>query len=165
MSPVWTPIEKYKPGKFDASHVADPDPDLAVEAEWQPAERNLLELAADAFLPFTVRQPENPHDQSVSWGRVFANEKAEAGAVNGEYLPGAVFVREKLGSADAQGPETVTVMIKRQKGFSTRTKDWEFVVMRGSDLVVTSREKRGDCAKCHTAADKSDWVFGKYFGK
>ncbi len=145
--------------------MAGPDPDLSVETEWQHSEHDLGQIAADAFLPFIVREPVNPHDQSVSWGRVFANEKAETGPVNGEYLPGAVFVREKLGSADADGPETVTVMIKRQKGFSAKTGDWEFVVMRGNDLVVTTREKRGDCAKCHTAADKSDWVFGKYFDK
>jgi hypothetical protein len=53
-------------------------------------------------------------------------------------------------------------MIKREKGFSPKSGDWEFFVLEGTLEKVEKRETTGSCAKCHTQAGKTDWVFKTY---
>lgn len=53
-------------------------------------------------------------------------------------------------------------MVKREKGFSRKTGDWEFFTFNGADLKIQKRETKGDCAKCHIQAEKTDWVFRDY---
>ncbi len=50
-------------------------------------------------------------------------------------------------------------MVKRENGFSRKTNDWEFIVLGGADLKMQKRETKGDCAACHSRAEKTDWVF------
>jgi hypothetical protein len=59
-------------------------------------------------------------------------------------------------------PETVIAMVKREKGFNKKTNDWEFFTFGGADLKMQKRETKGDCAKCHIQAEKTDWVFRDY---
>jgi hypothetical protein len=107
----------------------------------------------------------NPHEKGVqTFARVFANETALAEINRDEprFAAGSIIVREKLlQEADAL-PEAVTVMIKREKGFSPKTGDWEFFVLDGALREVEKRETTGACAKCHTQAAKTDWVFRTY---
>jgi len=53
-------------------------------------------------------------------------------------------------------------MVKRENGFSRKTNDWEFIVLGGADLKMQKRETKGDCAACHSRAEKTDWVFRDY---
>jgi len=107
----------------------------------------------------------NPHEKGFqSFARVFANEPAslEINKDEPRFAAGSIIVREKLGQESDAMPAAVTVMIKREKGFSPKTGDWEFFVLDGALEKVETRETTGACAKCHSQAEKTDWVFKTY---
>lgn len=111
------------------------------------------------------KRRENPHENgNQTYARVFANDAAalEIGKAKPNFPAGAIIVREKLLQVSDETPEVVTVMIKRAKGFSPKTGDWEFFVLDGTLGKVEKRETAGACAKCHTQAGKTDWVFKTY---
>lgn len=100
----------------------------------------------------------------MTFGIVYANDlaKAEIEKTNPQFPVGSIIVREKHLSAESETPETVIAMVKREKGFSKKTGDWEFFIFNGADLKMQKRETKGDCAKCHVQAEKTDWVFRDY---
>src|SRR5215213_2967466 len=111
------------------------------------------------------KTPSNPHEKGIkTFARYFANELAEPEIYKDapKFPTGAIIVREKLLNADAANPELVTVMIKREKGFSRKTGDWEYLVVEGGLNKIKSREKQGSCSKCHAAAANTDFVFKTY---
>ena len=60
---------------------------------------------------------------------------------------GSMIVREKLLKAEDTTPELVTVMLKREKGFSRKTSDWEYFVIDGALSKVKLSEKDGQLFK------------------
>lgn len=111
------------------------------------------------------KEPKNLHEKTAqTFARVYVNSigQTEAEKENPRFAPGSIIVREKLLFGNDTEPQLVAVMIKRKKGFSPRTGDWEFFVLDGKDLKMQKRETKGDCAKCHTQAQKTDWVFRDY---
>ncbi|HEX8736092.1 MAG TPA: cytochrome P460 family protein [Pyrinomonadaceae bacterium] len=115
--------------------------------------------------PPKERPQKNPHEKGIqTFARVFANETAlrEINKDAPQFPAGSIIVREKLLRETDQKPELVTVMIKREKGFSPKSGDWEFFVLEGTLEKVEKRETVGSCAKCHTQAGKTDWVFKTY---
>lgn len=112
-----------------------------------------------------VFEPLNANSHGLfSFGVVYANDlaKAEFEKESPDFPAGAIIVREKNALPASTVPETVIAMVKREKGFSTETGDWEFFVFNGADLKMQKRETKGDCAACHAGAGKSDWVFRSY---
>lgn len=110
-------------------------------------------------------EPNNPHEVGyISYGRVFANDlaKSEVSKTNPIYPVGSIFVREKLLKETDENPEVITAMVKREKGFSSKTGDWEYFTFNGADFKLTKRETKGDCAKCHANAKDTDFVFKQY---
>jgi hypothetical protein len=111
------------------------------------------------------KEPKNPHEKGVkTFARVFANELAISEIYKDapRFPEGAIIVREKLLNAEDTKPELVTVMVKREKGFSPKTGDWEYLVIEGGLDKIKSREKTGSCSKCHAAAGQTDFVFKTY---
>lgn len=111
------------------------------------------------------KEPSNPHEKGVTtFARYYANELAQ-GVIyqtTPKFPTGSIIVREKLVTADATSPELVTVMVKREKGFSRKTGDWEYLVVEGSLGKISRREKVGSCSKCHANAVQTDFVFKSY---
>ena len=118
----------------------------------------LMKVPPDKPVPF----PSNSH--GFSFGVVYANDlaKGEFEKEKPNFAVGSIIVREKNALASSETPETVIAMVKREKGFSAETGDWEFFVFNGADLKMQQRETKGDCAACHNRADQSDWVFRSY---
>lgn len=118
---------------------------------------------------FEEEKPQkNPHEKgNVTFTRIFANSLAEQEIAKEKpvFPVGSVIVREKLLNKDDTAPEVVTVMVKRQKGFSPKTGNWEFFVLDGKIENVQQRETVGSCSKCHTEAKENDWVFRSYLKK
>jgi hypothetical protein len=111
------------------------------------------------------KEPKNLHERTAqTFARVFVNSvgQSEAEKENPQFAPGSIIVREKLQFGTDATAQLVTVMIKREKGFSSKSGDWEFFVLGGKDLKLQKRETKGDCAKCHIQAQKTDWVFRSY---
>ncbi|MEO6590094.1 MAG: cytochrome P460 family protein [Pyrinomonadaceae bacterium] len=104
---------------------------------------------------------------TFSFGVVYANDSANAEIEkeNPQFPVGSIIVREKNREANSILPETVIAMVKRENGFSKKTGDWEFFTFSGADVKMQKRETKGDCAKCHAQAEKSDWVFRDYLKK
>jgi hypothetical protein len=105
------------------------------------------------------KEPENLHEKTAqTFARVFVNSigQSEAEKENPQFAPGSIIVREKLQFGTDADPELVTVMVKREKGFSSKSGDWEFFVFGGKDLKLQKRETKGDCARCHIQAQKTD---------
>lgn len=53
-------------------------------------------------------------------------------------------------------------MIKREKGFSPETGNWEYAVVDGSLEKLMKRQKKGACATCHASAYATDFVYRDY---
>ncbi len=107
----------------------------------------------------------NPHEKgNQTFARVFANDLANAEIYKAapKFQTGAIIVREKLLNAEDINPELVTVMVKREKGFSPKTGDWEYLVVEGDLAKIKQRETVGSCSKCHAQAENTDFVFKTY---
>lgn len=104
------------------------------------------------------------HAGGVTFTRVYANEAAlgEISKDRPVFPVGSMIVREKLLKIEDTTPELVTVMLKREKGFSRKTSDWEFFVIDGGVSKVKQSEKTGSCSKCHAQAAETDMVFKTY---
>jgi Cytochrome P460 len=102
-----------------------------------------------------------------SYGVVYANEiaRAEFEKPNPQFAVGSIIVREKIETPTGTTPQLVIAMVKREKGFSAETGDWEFFVFNGADFKLQKRETKSDCAACHIKAEKTDWVFREYLNK
>jgi hypothetical protein len=105
---------------------------------------------------------ETPHN--FTFGEVYANDlaKNEIEKDTPNFPLGSIIVREKNLTSTSETPETVIAMVKREKGFSEKTGDWEFFVFDGKDLQMQKRETVGNCSACHSNAKESDWVFRDY---
>ena len=108
--------------------------------------------------------PNISSDHKFFFGVVYANDlaKAEIEKENSKFPVGSIIVREKNESETSQTPLSVIAMVKREKGFSKNSGDWEFFTFNGADLKMQKRETKGDCATCHIQAEKTDWVFRDY---
>ena len=103
-------------------------------------------------------------EMDSTFGIVYVNDlaKAEIEKEKPNFPVGSIIVREKNATATSETPETVIAMVKRGKGFSRKTGDWEFFTFSGAGLKMQKRETKSDCSKCHKQAEKSDWVFRDY---
>ncbi|MEZ5428630.1 MAG: cytochrome P460 family protein [Pyrinomonadaceae bacterium] len=112
--------------------------------------------------PKKEKKPKNPHEETgTSYGVVYANDvaRSEIEKPNPVFPVGSIIVREKHLSVESETPELVIAMVKREKGFSKKTGDWEFFVLDSTAENLTQRETRGKCAECHSQTKKTDWVF------
>jgi len=101
-------------------------------------------------------------DARHTFGVVYANDSARDLMLSKEpakFPPGSVIVREKLSSPTATTADLLAVMIKREQGFNRKAGDWEFLIVSGDGKKIVTREKKGECRRCHAGQAKSDFVF------
>jgi Cytochrome P460 len=111
------------------------------------------------------RSLSNPHSfAGTTFAKVYANELANSQIekINPIFPVGSIIAREKLASEKDETPKFVAVMVKREKGFSKKTGDWEYFTFEGKDLSLLARETKSDCSKCHVSAKETDFVFRTY---
>jgi len=102
----------------------------------------------------------------TSYARVYMNVEAVSALTNekAEFPVGSMIVREKLASETQASPELLTVMIKRWRGFSPKTNDWEFLVVGAELNKIKVRQKTGNCADCHRSVIQTDFVNKNNYG-
>jgi hypothetical protein len=94
----------------------------------------------------------------------WANDLAVAGIArrgSPAFAEGATIVKEKYAVATSGGLDLVArgIMIKRIRGFSPATGDWDFAYWeRGLGTVYTA-EQTAYCGGCHMGASATDSVF------
>ncbi len=118
--------------------------------------------------PKKKKEKKASHSQTdLTFGEVYANDlaRSEINKDKPTYPIGSIIVREKNLTETSETPETIIAMVKRKKGFSKNTGDWEFMTFKGADLQLEKRETKGNCADCHSNAKQNDWVFREYLKK
>jgi hypothetical protein len=75
---------------------------------------------------------------------------------------GSIIVREKLETETSATPALLSVMIKREKGFSPGNGDWEYIVADEADGKLQMLERKIDCTGCHSSQIEHDYVFRTY---
>lgn len=121
--------------------------------------------SAPLRLPDDDDNDDNPHEKGVkTFGRVYANDAALSEIYKNKpvFPAGSMIVREKLLNEKDEVPELVTVMLKHEKGFSSKTNDWEYFVLDSNLSKIMKSEKAGECSKCHAGASETDMVFKTY---
>jgi hypothetical protein len=111
------------------------------------------------------KEPRDPHKiGGKTYARIFANDIAKRSiyADAPVFATGSVIVREKLAKPDDTVPELVTVMIKRENGFSRKTGNWEYLTVNPAQNKILKREKKSSCSECHAKAEATDFVFKNY---
>ena len=79
---------------------------------------------------------------------------------------GAMLVKELLAAPKGSDPRTLLAMVKREQGFNPTNGNWEFFVLRITDIpVVVDSGRITYCAACHSKAKQQDFVFRNYLGK
>ena len=119
----------------------------------------------ERIAPLEDKPQKSPHEKdNQTFARVFANDLANAEIYKDvpKFPVGSIIVREKLLKAEDTNPELVTVMVKREKGFSAKTGDWEYLVIDGAMDKIKQRETVSSCSKCHAQAAQTDFVFKTY---
>ena len=94
-----------------------------------------------------------------------AGKAAMLGAGSPHFPMGTVIVKEKSPKPDGKTIELMTVMVKRDKGFSSENGDWEYLVVDGSGKRITEQGKLKQCQNCHSerAGKQGDFVFRDYY--
>ena len=125
----------------------------------EDAKRNAEEFIVSGTEVFEDSSVSQEEVVLASFGHVYANEVARKGIKNGSYSVGSIFVREKLRTKTSAEPQKIIAMVKREKGFSTPTNDWEFLAFDGKVDQPELRETIGNCATCHSEAKNTDWIY------
>jgi hypothetical protein len=136
-----------------------------VNPEPQLMELRTRLLCARALSPtaIDVNGQTNPHHEKYitvyvnAVGRTAMMQQAKP-----NFPVGSVIVKEKLPDKTSQSPEILTVMVKRESGFNSRSGDWEYMVLDGHGESVTERGKLETCQGCHLATPQSDYIFRSY---
>lgn len=109
------------------------------------------------------------HENSLdSFGVVYVNELARRSLVNDKkprFPVGSIIVREKLAHVNDVAPQMLVVMVKRERGFNSKARDWEFLMIDGGLSKIIRREKTGECRDCHKSRKDSDFVFRSYLSE
>ena len=93
---------------------------------------------------------------------VTADAKAPIESGEGSYGEGAVIVKAKLESAEAEGAILYTVMRKMAAGYDPKHGDWEYAVLDGTNKRVLSRGRIDSCIECHRHYAETDFVTRSY---
>lgn len=111
----------------------------------------------------SIDSSQNPHRQR--YFVVYVNEigrEAMMSQLKPVFPEGSIIVKEKLLTEDATSPEMLTVMVKREKGFSPESGDWEYMVVSGSRTKIEGRGMLENCQTCHVTKGETDYVFRSY---
>jgi hypothetical protein len=105
----------------------------------------------------------NPHRQKYL--TVYVNEIGSHAMLEAKtpiFAIGSIIVKEKLPSKTSESPELLTVMIKREAGYSSAHGDWEYLVLDGKASKIEARGQMANCMSCHESEKDTDYVFRTY---
>ena len=99
-----------------------------------------------------------PHAQA--WVSIYMSDSAATAFEKSTAYPvGSIVIKEKRihTTPDSQG---VGGMVKRAPGYDPAHGDWEYFYFEDPAKIETG--KIASCVQCHTAAAKTDYVFGSW---
>lgn len=126
----------------------------------------LNSLCAMAAPRGVTRTPVNPHQRK--YFTVYVNAAGRHAMMQEQipkFPPGSVIVKEKLFTKNATAPELLTVMVKREPGYSPDGGDWEYQVFNGQGTKRQGAGKLENCQSCHALNKQTDYVFRDYLSQ
>lgn len=131
--------------------------------EWKLVNPTPVVMNPAAAAACAIAFPMNPHESA--WASVYVNAKG-APAMMTESHPafpeGSMIVKAKLYTSVAKDPALLTVMIKREKGYNSESRDWEYLVLDGPATKIVERGKLSRCNACHEKYEDTDFVTRHY---
>jgi cytochrome c556 len=131
--------------------------------KWKLVNPTPVVMNPGAAAACAIAFPVNPHESA--WASVYVNAKG-ASAMMTEGHPafpeGSMIVKEKLYTSVGKDPVVLTVMIKREKGYTPESRDWEYLVLDGPATKIVERGKLSKCNECHEKYDDTDFVTMHY---
>ncbi len=108
---------------------------------------------------------------NVGYQHVYANDKALAGLMSGNYANGATFVMDRIHYTKAddqilqEGERKVLLVMVKDNGRFAATGGWGFEAFKGGDANQRAvKDGGGKCFFCHAPLSKDDFVFSKLRG-
>lgn len=128
----------------------------------------LLPVSLDGLCRMTtprdvIQTSVNPHRRK--YFTVYVNATGQQAMMREQrpkFPAGSVIVKEKLLTKDGTAPELLTVMVKREPGYSPDSGDWEYRVYNGQGTKVQGAGKLEKCQSCHALNKQTDYVFRSY---
>ena len=85
------------------------------------------------------------------------------------FVPGTVLLKEHYRNENGQpgAPESITLMIKREKGYDPTSGDWEYSQFdTNGNMMMEGNSQRNkifhNCTKCHANVKERDYIFTTY---
>ena len=103
------------------------------------------------------------HERSKGFREIFVNEigqSVEFGTSDYPFPEGSIIVKEsyknKSGSKGAM--DNLTIMVKRESGYSSEYGDWEYIMAK-PDGTITKQGRLSMCIGCHSKSQDKDYTF------
>ena len=113
---------------------------------------------------------ETGNDDDEGWEE--PQEDVDSEGSNSEFelfVPGTVLLKEHYKSENGQpgAPETITLMIKREKGYDPKAGDWEYSQFEtNGKMLMEGNSQRSkifqNCTECHANIKERDYIFTTY---
>ena len=119
----------------------------------------------DRFRTYRTNDSGPNHDGFLtSYARVFVNQNAHPYMKREplRFPAGSMIVRERLNKASDESAQMLSVMIKRERGFSPITNDWEFALVETVTQKMTRGRSTASCVECHAKMRSNDLLFKTY---
>ncbi|AOT08085.1 cytochrome P460 family protein [Pseudoalteromonas luteoviolacea] len=88
------------------------------------------------------------------------------------YKPGTIVLKENFSSQSGAPHDalTVTMMIKREKGYSKGFGDWEYVQFDKEGTIILSGKGsepaiKHMCSNCHASIEERDFIFANFYSR
>ena len=86
-----------------------------------------------------------------------------------QFVPGTVLLKEHYKNENGRpgAPETITLMIKREKGYDPKANDWEYSQFDPKGKMLMEGNSQRDkifqsCTECHANIKERDYIFTTY---
>ncbi len=133
------------------------DAEFSDDEEWNVAENNDNEEWNDA-----------ENNDGEEWNEPEADVNKDDSGFD-LFVPGTILLKEHYKNENGQpgAPETITLMIKREKGYDPNAGDWEYSQFDTTGkMLMEGRSRRinifQNCTECHANIKERDYIFTTY---
>ncbi len=103
------------------------------------------------------------HERSKGFREIYVNkigQPVEEGTSDYPFPEGSIIVKESYKNKNGSKGDlsNLTIMVKRESGYSSDYGDWEFIMAK-PDGTITSQGRLKSCISCHRKGADKDYTF------
>ncbi|WP_081310425.1 cytochrome P460 family protein [Pseudoalteromonas luteoviolacea] len=127
------------------------------------------------FLNKDVRAYENNYLEYLRYYQDYDEEEEEEELADPKfrmYKPGTIVLKENFSSQSGAPHDalTITMMLKREKGYSKGYGDWEYVQFdKLGNIILAGKGSepaiKHTCSNCHASIAERDFIFANFYSK